>query len=929
MNKIKTSMKAKLFVMMVLASVALVSCQNDDYEFGDNRPARPGDEIVFGGRMEYKSTRTDVTRTVYGDKGSTGTEIKWYEGDKVRIYCAEANLGENGGNQKYCDYQVTDYITAPGGSNSNPIDGTYETNHSTGLRTPDGSTGLCWGTGAHNFYALYPSPAMLDKNGEDNVVVNSLKIEGKNVTAYLPNLQAPSAFVDPTTDAEGKKHYTIHPAMRYAYMVASATNKQPTENENVSLTFNPIITAVEMTIENTDTATIEGVQMVSLSSENIICGEFSVEDVSVDVKDMTISNSSSDDSYKIVSVPVAETGKTIDLNPGDKLTFTAFLALNADLNKITTTIVYANGVATKKATLTGSNGAIVVAKKKNFITKLQANFSKAVSKVELNQWMASISNKTDGTTARTLASLSIPAAGGAASGYTANWDTNEKYLEQNLTIYELWDQGIRCFEFTVDNADDFGGQKVYCNSKPSNITLTNAVDSVKQKLIDNPTEFAMVIITYQDNDGWADRDETEGGVVTSNRNPEKFMTNLNNFWSGITFEDKTTTTNTIDGQTTITFGKLLYSPTTNLENARGKLFCIARPTSQGEDNSPKITTATAYAYFLAGKYTYISQTTIDNSLETVNPNDDILVINGWGALKDKWEARGFTKSPYLRGSGNENYDDISDSAGAKDNLPGRPFDASREATEGIWSTLNSYEDGTSTITLAPNFTYSTSSGVNAWVQEWARVIKENATFEITPFGQGDDGYGQYVRWIESLTEKKEHIISTLDMALKKSEGDIIYINSLCGYYAEINGDDKNSILPNELTDMSLGNTIATVNTDRKRYSPVTASSATAGMCGNISDYAYDINNYFYNYLLTQNLDGRSTGIIMMDRVSNDATTNPAGYYIPRIILANNPFAVGAITDPASVPVLDEIFEPNTDMPTSPKSQENKISVSWD
>ena len=67
----------------------------------------------------------------------------------------------------------------------------------------------------------------------------------------------------------------------------------------------------------------------------------------------------------------------------------------------------------------------------------------------------------------------------------------------------------------------------------------------------------------------------------------------------------------------------------------------------------------------------------------------------------------------------------------------------------------------------------------------------------------------------------------------------------------------------------------------------------------------------------------------MDRVSNDATANPAGYYIPRIILANNPFAVGAIADPASVPVLDEIFEPNTDMPTSPKSQENKISVSWD
>ena len=928
-------MKAKLFVMMVLASVALVSCQNDDYEFGDNRPARPGDEIVFGGRMEYKSTRTDNTRTVYGDKGNTGTEIKWYQGDMVRIYCAEANLGENGGDQKYCDYQVTDFITALGGNNSNPIDGKYETNHSTGLRTPDGSTGLCWGTGAHDFYALYPSPAMLNKNGEDNVVVNSLKIEGKTVTAYLPNLQAPSAFVAPTTDAESKnKHYTIHPAMRYAYMVASATGKQPTDNNNVSLTFNPIITAVEMTIVNGGNATIEGVQMVSLSSENTICGEFSVEDVSVDVKDMTIKHSSSGDSYNIVSVPVAETGKTIDLNPGDTLTFTAFLALNADLNKITTTIVYANGVATRKATLTGNNGVnIVQAKKKNFITKLDANFSKAVSKVELNQWMASISNTSDDATPRTLASLSIPAAGGAASGHTTStdWDKNEKYLEQKLTIEELWDQGIRCFEFTVDNADDFGGQKVYCNSKPSNITLTEAVNKVKSKLIANPTEFAMVIITYQNNNGWADRGETEGGVVAKNRDPEKFMTKLNTFWSGITFNPTDITTNTIDGQTTITFGKLLYSPTTNLGNARGKLFCIARPTSQGEDNYPEITTATDNAYLVAGKYTYISKTTINNSLTSVTPNGDILVINGWGALKDKWEARGFTTSPYKRGRGNDNYNAAEESPAAKDNRPGRPFDASRQIlTEGLWSTLSSYEGGTSKITLTPNFTYSTSSGVNAWVQEWARVIKKNETFEITPSGEGVDGYGQYVQWIESFTEKKNHITQTLDDALGKKKGDIIYINSLCGYYAEINGNDKNSILPNELTDMSLGNTIAKwPNEDRKRYSPVTASSATAGMCGNISDYAYDINNYFYNYLLKKSLNGKSTGIIMMDRVSNDATANPAGYYIPRIILANNPFAVGAITDPASVPVLDEIFEPNTDMPTSPKSQENKISVSWD
>ena len=886
-------MKAKLFAVMALASVALISCQNDDYEFENNRPAKPGDEIVFGGTMEYKSTRTDVTRTVYGDKGSTGTEIKWYEGDKVRIYCAEATLGENGGDQNYCDYQVTDYITAPGGSNSNPIDGQYETNHSTGLRTPDGSTGFCWGTGAHNFYALYPSPTMLNKNGEDNVVVNSLKIERNNVTAYLPNHQAPSAFVDPTTDTEGKKHYTIHPAMRYAYMVASSTGKQPTEN--VSLTFNPIITAVEMTIENTGTAAIEGVQMVSLSSENIICGEFTV-----DVENKTISNSSSGDSYKIVSVPVAETGKTIDLAPGDKLTFTAFLALNADadLKKITTTIVYANGVATKKATLTGNGVNIVQAQKKNFITTLQANFSNAVSKVKLNQWMASISNTTDGTTARTLASLSIPAAGGAASGHTANWPDNEKYLEQELTIDELWNQGIRCFEFTVDyqSSDEaFKNQKVYCNSKPSDISLEAAVTKVKENLQNKPTEFAMVIITYQQQTGWASRKGSDGSV-SSTRSPNDFMSKLNSFWNGVSSSfTGSTVENTVDGSVKITHGTALYSPKMTLNDARGKLFCIARPSSIKEDNYVSLEENNYLVY------SYIKSSNPELSSLKTAPQKDILVINGWGALKDKWEARGYTSCVFKRGTGNSVFNSALDDRLNKlnnDSKPGRPFDVASNL-DGIYGTLTStyVDDLLNNNSLTPNFYYSTTTSSAttsnaAWVQEWARVSNISDPASVT-YKDGNSDVNKAVWWPSSIKEKQKRIIETLDYALNNkingtSVNNVIFINSLCGFYIDLTLPD--SYFPNSLTESSIAQ-----QGFGYELSPLTAASSYAGMCGNISDYAYDINNYFYNHLLTQNLGGKSTGIIMMDRVSDDANANPAGYYIPRIILANNPFAVGTIT----------------------------------
>jgi hypothetical protein len=73
---------------------------------------------------------------------------------------------------------------------------------------------------------------------------------------------------------------------------------------------------------------------------------------------------------------------------------------------------------------------------------------------------------------------------------------------------------------------------------------------------------------------------------------------------------------------------------------------------------------------------------------------------------------------------------------------------------------------------------------------------------------------------------------------------------------------------------------------------LSTNSEFAGMEGDIDSYAKYINNYFYNLLVKVKNDGHmdgtnGTGIILMDRVSNDAIGNPAGYYIPQMIWANN------------------------------------------
>ena len=899
----------KILTLLAIVCVAFTSC-NDDIFSGGRTTAKIGDKILFGGSMKYE-TAGNKKRTVYGDKLADATEIKWKVGDAVRIYCAEAH------GVKECDYVVEDAFNNQSALYDGENDDKYE-------ECPlslheDYTEGLLWGTGDHTFYGVYPSPKMmLDKYGEDAEVASAIKLEGNKVTANLPSVQRPIQYVDPVDG-----NYTIHPAMRYAYMVAIA-NTDPSKDANVMLKFYPIVTAVEITLTNTGTAAIEGITNVAITStESELCGDFEVE-----ISSKNITRKSTGETYKSIQIPLTEQNSSIKLEQGKSITFTAFMVPNANLSSLKLTLLYANGVGQKQATIsTSNNGIIVEAKKKNFIANVPVNFANAVSKVDLSKWAASISTLNDDATENknmTLAKLSIPAAGGAASGHTENWNTNEKYLEQELTIEQLWDNGIRCFEFTVDNETDFANQKVYCNSKPSDITLAQAVDKVKQKLTENLTEFAMVIITYQENSGWASRDGSSG-AVSSNRSPENFMNGLNNFWKsvGTSLSGVTKTENTVDGQINITLGTALYKPDMKLSEARGKLFCIARPTSEKEDSYVEVSESNYLIYA-------IIKSNYSKTLPSVTPREDILVINGWGALKDKWEKRGYTQCIFKRGTGNKAFTDANKDRNnnlGNDDKPGRPFDvASSNSESALGGTLT--DDYVNSLLeqnkLVTDFTYTTSTGTTAWVQEWARVSKGTGKAAVSVKGETKG-----VWWPSSVAEKQLRIRETLDFALNKKinstdASNYIFINSLCGYYIDTTIED--SYTPNSITEISIG-----AQGLGYELNPLTAASSTAGMSGNISDYAKDFNNYFYNYLLTKDLGGKSTGIIMMDRVSNDANANPAGYYIPRIILANNPFAPGQIDSEGPVPPVTG--EGDDDIILAPARRDatnnDNISVVWE
>ena len=906
-------MKKYIYTILAIGTVFLFTACADELK-NQFTAKNVGEEIIFGGRATYElnesngkknapATRTVYTGTFLNAKGETWKEgdgtkyegIHWVSGDKVRIFCEDAK------GTTVADYNVNV-------SNKDNATGSAEL-------SKIGNVGLQWGDATeYDFYAVYPSPhqyplkdGAIDANVDGSVLNNSTTITGT-----IPVVQTPLK-----RESDGNGNYTFAPRMEYAYMVAHQHIKDANKTSNeIYLNFTPIATAVEIELyngitgyeENLSTLELTNVLISAKTSGTKICGDFVA-----DLKKLTEAETGSGiftgipanfvtdgaNTYEQITIPMFSDGlygTPTPLAPKKSVKFTLFMLPNQDVNDLNITIQGAKGTATG----TTSNINIKV-NKKTYLKQMP--ITNAVMPFDQSRWVTYLPDNAY------LKGLSIPGAGGAASGYiyddNAGETGNNAYLEQSLEIDELWTQGIRCFEFTVDKVADgssLGSSEVRCNNQKTTKTLDFCVTEVTRLLAANPKEFAMVIITYQDAKGWNERNESTGAIDDETRNPATFMSQLNDYWSKLTLPAST--------DPDITLKKALYTTDLTIATARGKLFCIARPTSNGEDNYAKIVRESWRPQLAT--YTRMASTTYENPLPVQKVTEPtILVIHGWGALKDKWYARGFTECIYHRGNGNNAFrnglavEQCRNAMGWNADRPGRPFDTSNDGGDAFvtlggndyYGEKNYYPAPTTTtakkttdIELNPNFYYTVvnsnaqiSNG--AWVQEWARVSPETKTYKIT-------STSNYVKWLESISEKENHISDCLNRALnRKEEDNTIYINSLCGYY--ITENVEKSIYPNSLTDFNIEYTKVSniFGADPIYVTPkkLSTMSSDAGMCGDIANFAKHINEYFYD-LLKSTTEATTykpgpMGIILMDRVSAEKEDN--GSKIPSIIIANN------------------------------------------
>lgn len=739
-------MKEFKFIHVLLAVVLFFTACNDDFLEQPKTPAADGSEIIFGGRAGFENngndTRTVYTGDVYTYDSKDFERIDWITGDKIEIYSEDASNGPS------AHYSVTNIA-----ADENIKTGNY------GFLERQGESALQWnGDGDHTFYAMYPSTSMfVREDGTIPTVEQGIKLDKSEdnivVKGTVPTSQS-------GTISESNGNYTIAPNMNYAYMVAKTTANR-IDNPNVGLSFVPIVTAVEIEMIVPNNPDQDDIHPVSIAEIQVtgkgIAGDFTADLTSPWENGYPICTNVGD-GQGTIQISTWKDNKPITLNEGKSVKFTFFMRPGADYNNLT--VSYSptgSGYVSKNlfGTVVDNEG-----NKSEYNVNIPRNLKTRIKKLHLpatydeenqivvdaSRWMDQLADEVE------FKALSIPGTGGTFSyNYGDDNDNPGWYKQQTLTLNEQWKLGIRAFEIVSDrpssSSNSLGRQFVKCNKVSMELTVSTVLtdllakvkgtDPVTNETIYNPTETAVLILTYQ----------PEGN--SPNRNGADYASSLKLLYESLSDDQKAQI--------------IQYTPELTLDDARGKLMIFCRLNQFDETDNGDTDESTAYQ--LAEK-----------TLAETN----ITLINGCGTAKDRWGSRGYTID------GNKAYDiaHVSDASKSVDYYLTRP-------------SRGSFPDWTKV--KKPNaengdlqFGFSTNTGYTCWYQEWARVVPSSIIDQSTGYYLADiqgsiiDWFPSDYRWYESYSEKLAAANKTFDMAISGEFPDYIFINSLCGYYVNPN-----------------------------------------------------------------------------------------------------------------------------------------------
>lgn len=563
--KIKSYLLAPLCGAMAL--VVLGSCSDEQIVNGNDNGRPEGNGIVFGASANY--INKPGTKTEYGDydnpSNPTSQEILWVADDRVEVWSPTSP------SVKQVEYQITGIDAEDGGSAF--------------LASYQGRNGLQWdkGSATQDFYAVYPSPASIEN--QEMVQKHNIRFEEGVLHGFIPTNQEYQF----TRDASADGGWRCTPTMDWQYMVARTDDfrvPQDGTDGGVYLDFKPLVTTLEITLQGPSAPLAQ--MNIFAPEDDIIMGEFSCDLTQPDswgegfLPTCVAEQRGTVTNYITVNLYDTD-GEPIALAEGEHLTINVFMLPTEEWKNLEIRLA---GYNTASRTLqldedTNSDGDpdTPIKLSEHLKTRVMVKAPDAITGT--NTWMAGLNDNVY------ISQLSIPGTANSCSyGYTG--DNPEWYAAQTVDLRHQWDSGIRCFELKCPQVNgDLAASPIQCNRTDVGMTFGEAVAEIWSFVEENPSEFAMIIPSYESTAGHT-QDDTPGAAGT-------FMDALNTFYTNHT-----------------SYNYVTYTPDKTLGEVRHSLMFIARITSEEDENA-----------------------------KLADPVQGV-VIKGWGSLKDLWQRRGYS-----------------------------------------------------------------------------------------------------------------------------------------------------------------------------------------------------------------------------------------------------------------------------------------------
>lgn len=482
----------KVYIYLGIALAAcLSSCTDDSLDNSVQNPVQTGDEILFGSTLSGDADMIE-TKTVYGDRTTTGVPVYWEEdgSDEIAIYCLQSSAP--------ADHLVHYKVEPVFDNEGNPTE-----TAATVTKVNTAEAGLQWGDSdtPHRFYAFYPASAVKGTEEENQT--------GKITANIDPNQQVTEWRIreaDEEGAINGHKTYFGLPNMDYAYMYAYTQVDPTTINAGnpVNLKFKNLVTVLDITVQGPETGnmTVTNINVDAVGGANtILTGDFTcniraADNISDEVTATCepVENTGSSTVRNRISIPCYDKTKNefITLGAGEYLNVKAYIIPDDNDN-------YTTNPRTLRITVATLNGAAKVKTLEQVVTPHKINRILLPALVEggTNYWMSNLDPNIY------ISELSIP--GSKQSFATTGNDGTEKFQTQSLGTQFM--DGVRAFivqtntNTTYDRWGNYTVTGATVNEMYTGETLETILGQLKTLLDEAQrnekyNEFAFVQITY-------------------------------------------------------------------------------------------------------------------------------------------------------------------------------------------------------------------------------------------------------------------------------------------------------------------------------------------------------------------------------------------------------------------------------------------------